>query len=182
MRVLDPTIQMDDAQDTKIFAPAPRLGSLDGRTVGLWNNTKLNSVAMLEMIRAELEKRYKFFVVRGSYNPSRQMSDDEWGEVDRCDVVILANGDCGACSTSGIVNAIDLEKRGIPTMLVSTTPFKPAVTMTAAMNGMPSITWAVVEHPLASLGEDELLVRAAEAAEQFPALVLESPQLASANR
>jgi hypothetical protein len=124
------------------------------------------------MIRELLEKEFSFEVVRGTYDPSKLMPADGWGEVDRCDAVIMANGDCGACSTSGIVNAIELEERGMPAILVSTTPFTEAVRTSARMRGMPAISWAVVEHPIASLGEEDLSQRAAEAVVQLKRLML----------
>ena len=120
----------------------------------------------------ELEKRYGFEVVRGTYDPGNLMPEDGWAAIDRCDAVIFANGDCGACSTSGIVNAIEIEKRGIPTMLVSTTPFAEAVKTSASLRGMPAIRWAIVDHPIASLAEDELRKRAVEAVRQLPELLL----------
>ena len=170
--VLDP-VQEALVQDASAGIPlAPRLDTLNGKTLGLWNNDKLNAGKLLELIRAELEKRYAFAVMRGLYDPGNLMPEDRWGAVEKCDAVILANGDCGACSTSGIVNAIELEKRGIPTLLVSTPPFTEAVRTSAALRGMPAIRWAVVDHPVASLGEDDLRRRAISAASQFSDFVL----------
>src|SRR6202021_2648699 len=101
--VLDP-VQEALAEDASVGAPlAPRLDTLNGKTLGLWNNDKLNAAKLLELIRAELEKRYAFAVVRGLYDPGNLMPENGWGAIDKCDAVILANGDCGACSTSGIV-------------------------------------------------------------------------------
>jgi hypothetical protein len=178
--VLDP-VQETLAEDASIGTPlAPRLDTLNGKTLGLWNNDKLNAAKLLELIRAELEQRYTFAVVRGLYDPGNLMPEDGWGAVDQCDAVILANGDCGACSTSGIVNAIELEKRGIPTLLVSTPPFTEAVRTSAALRGMPAIRWAVVDHPVASLGEHDLRGRAAAAASQFSDLILSSAAKRSA--
>lgn len=170
--VLDP-VEVSLAEDAAAgLQPAPRLDTLNGKTLGLWSNEKLNATRLLEMIRSELERRWSFEVVRGVYDPGNLMPEDGWGEVDQCDAVILANGDCGACSTSGIVNAIELEKRGIPTLLVATPPFTEAVKTSAALRGMPAIRWAIVEHPVASLGEGELRERAVAAARQFPELIL----------
>jgi hypothetical protein len=154
--------------------PSPRLDTFEGKTIGLWNNAKLNAALLLEMIREELEKDYSFAVVRGVYDPGNLMPEDGWGEIDKCDAVIMANGDCGACSTSGIVNAIELEKRGIPALLVTTPPFLDAVKTSAMLRGMPAIQWAVIDHPVASLMEDELRERAVVAARQAPGVLLAS--------
>lgn len=172
MIVLDPTQcpLVDDASEG--LPLSPRLESLDGKVVGLWNNGKLNAARFLEFIREDLQKTYSFDVVRGTYDPGSLMPEDAWGDVDKCNAVILANGDCGACSTSGIVNAIELEKRGIPAFLVSTTPFTEAVKTSASLRGMPAINWAIVDHPIASLEEAALRTRAVAAAAQLPALML----------
>lgn len=172
--VLDPVQPALAFDESNALKPAPRLDTLNGKVLGLWNNDKTNARLLLELIREELEKHYSFTVLRGVYDPGNLMPEDGWGEIDKCDAVLLANGDCGACSTSGIVNAIELEKRGIPTMLTATPPFTEAVRTSAELRGMPAIKWAIVDHPIASLNEDELRERAIESARQFVALMLAS--------
>ena len=172
MIILDPTQQPLSEAEPAHLSPAPRLSTLEGKTIGLWNNEKLNAALLLELIRSELEARFTFKVVRGIYDPGNLMSPDAWMDVEACDAVILANGDCGACSTSGIVNAVELEAKGIPTVLVSTTPFVEAVRTSALLRGMPEICWAVIDHPLASLAEPVLRERAKAAAAQIPGLLL----------
>jgi len=172
MIVLDPT-QPSDADNASAGLPlSPRLDTLEGKTIGLWSNQKLNASKLLEFIRQELAKDYNFSIVHGIYDPGRLMEDHEWGDLDKCDAVILANGDCGACSTSGIANAIEIEKKGIPAVLVSTTPFIDAVTTTTRMSNMPAIEWAIVDHPIGSLDEADVRQRAHHAAEQIPGLML----------
>lgn len=171
--VLDPVQAPLADQPGATLAPAPRLSTLSGKTLGLWSNQKLNATKLLEMMRIELAKQFAFEVRSGIYDPGNLMQVDGWGAVDECDAVILANGDCGACSTSGIVNAIELEKRGIPTLLVSTPPFLEAVKMSAKLRGMPDIRWAVVDHPVAMLDATALQARALDATKQFFELMLQ---------
>jgi hypothetical protein len=178
--VLDPVQQPLAADAASTLPTAPRLSTLNGKTVGLWSNQKLNASRILEMVRAELAARYRFDVVHGVYDPGALQPEDGWGELARCDAVIMATGDCGACSTSGIANAIEIEKRGIPAVLISTKPFFQAVTTTAQLRGMPDITWAVVEHPLGSLDEAALAERAKAATPQVLELLLAAEPKTSA--
>ena len=73
---------------------AQRLDSLDGKKIGLFDNTKLNASELMDLVEAELRSRHRLEgVVRGTYNPARVMHPDEWQGVDDCDAVILTHGD-----------------------------------------------------------------------------------------
>ena len=170
IEILDPVQDPVDA----VFPLAPRLPTLNGKTVGLYNNGKLNSVLLLEMIAEELARDYSFKTMSGFYYAYKLMEMHEWGDVDACDAVILANGDCGACSSSGIANAVALEKRGIPCLLISTPPFFEAVKTMVSICGMSDLKWAVVEHPIGSMEEAPLRERAIIAAKQFKDIILAS--------
>ncbi len=177
LRILDPVQEALPSNN----ALAPRLTSLSGKVVGLYSNGKLNADRLLEMVAEELKADGEFTIKKGSYAPERLMNDAEWGDVNACDVVILTNGDCGACSSSGIANAIALEKRGVPALLISTPPFTEAVRTMTRLNGMPDIEWAIVEHPIGSVGEPELRERAKAAADKFrTAMLARIPQAAAA--
>lgn len=168
IRMLDPVQEPVAGR----HALAPRLATLDGKVLGLYANLKLNAVRLMELIAEDLARDYDFIVKTGEYFAYRLMEGDEWGDVAACDAVILANGDCGACSSSGIANAVDLEKRGIPCFLVSTPPFTDAVRTMAAVSGMSDIRWGVVEHPIGSATEPELRAKAKVAAAQFREIML----------
>lgn len=168
LEILDPVQDPLDA----VFPLAPRLTTLNGKVIGLYNNNKLNSVRLMEMIAEELSKDYSFKTKPGFYYAFRLMEDQEWGDVAECDAVILANGDCGACSSSGMANAVDLEKRGIPCLLISTPPFFDAVKTMAGVCGMSDIKWSVVEHPIGSMEEGPLRERALVATQQFKDIIL----------
>lgn len=73
---------------------APRLHTLEGKRIGLWANRKLNSQELLEQVELELRARHEIAgVITGVYDPGRVMQPGEWGPIDTCDAVILANGD-----------------------------------------------------------------------------------------
>ena len=168
VQFFDPVQESEEADHSL----APRLGTLDGKVLGIYNNNKLNAALIVEMIAEELARDFHFSIRRGEYLAYTEMEEGAWGEALNCDAVILANGDCGSCSSSGIANAIDLERRGVPAFLVSTPPFLDVVRTMVKIKGMPQIRWGVVEHPLVSLKEDALRERARDAARQFREIIL----------
>lgn len=90
MKLVDPV-----ARPTRVAVQlAPRLATLEGATIGLWSNQKLNANELLSCVEAELRARHAIAgTVRGTYHPARVMKANEWGLVDRCDAVVLTHGD-----------------------------------------------------------------------------------------
>ena len=177
-----PISVLDPVQEAVVarVAPAPRLSTLAGKTLGLYSNGKINANRLLELTEVELRKQFSFTVQWGTYDPANLMEEHAWVDIDKCDAIILTNGDCGACSSSGIANAIELEKRGIPTLLISTPPFFEAVKTLSELRGMPTVKWAVVDHPIASIGDNDLQARARSVAKQFLDIILSTTREASA--
>jgi hypothetical protein len=90
MKLVDPVL----APTQVPLQLAPRLDTLEGKTIGLWSNMKLNAVELLACVEAELRSRHEIAgTVSGSYHPARVMRANEWGAVDQCDAVILTHGD-----------------------------------------------------------------------------------------
>ena len=90
MKLIDPVVM----PTTTGAALAPRLATLDGATIGLWSNPKLNAKELLDAREAELRSRWAIAgTVRGYYHAAKVLGPAEWGEVDRCDAVILTHGD-----------------------------------------------------------------------------------------
>jgi hypothetical protein len=90
LRVLDP-VQEAVVERARLAA---RLSTLDGKVLGLYNNGKLNAERILELIGGAVGEQYALKeIVRGSYNPARAMRPGEWVDVERCDAIVLANGD-----------------------------------------------------------------------------------------
>jgi hypothetical protein len=90
LRLLDPTTESTTEQS----GIAPRLETLDGIVLGIYNNHKHNSVELLEMVAEEVGKHFQLKdVVRGQYHVAHLMKTDEWKDIERCDAIVLANGD-----------------------------------------------------------------------------------------
>jgi hypothetical protein len=90
--VLDPTDESVAGQASL----APRPNSLEGKVIGLLDNSKLNSDRFLDMLVEELSERYKFAGMVRARKPSasRVVPEETLKElVDKCDVVITAVGD-----------------------------------------------------------------------------------------
>jgi len=90
MKLVDPVVR-----PTKVPVDlAPRLDSLEGKTVGLWSNQKLNAGELLACVEAELRSRHRIAAVdlpplARPHDPGRGV-----GAVhDPGDAVILTHGD-----------------------------------------------------------------------------------------
>jgi hypothetical protein len=71
-----------------------------------------------------------------------------------------------------VLDAINLEKQGIPAVAVVTEPFIPTARAMAELNGMPGYPFAAVPHPIGSLDEAAVRERAARVLERIEALLL----------
>ena len=75
---------------------APRPADLNGKVLGLLNNSKANAAALLDEVGELLAERYQFAtVIRGSKpNASRPCPEDIVKDfASRCDVLVTSNGD-----------------------------------------------------------------------------------------
>jgi hypothetical protein len=90
LEVLEP---VDEAQ-VEPGGLAPRLDSLIGKRIGLYHNEKLNARELMDLVEEQLRARYRpAEIVRGTYNAGHVMRPDEWKDVERCDAILLTNGD-----------------------------------------------------------------------------------------
>ncbi len=71
-----------------------------------------------------------------------------------------------------MLDAISFEKRGIPAAVVITSPFAATADAMARLAGMPGYRYAVVPHPIGSLGPAEIRTRADQVAASVESLLL----------
>jgi hypothetical protein len=71
-------------------------------------------------------------------------------------------------------DSVELEKRGIPVVLLITEPFIETARAAAAMAGMPDYGFVVVPHPLSRLNRNQIHDRAEAAADAVVRRMLSS--------
>ena len=72
-----------------------------------------------------------------------------------------------------MLDAITFEKRGIPAAVVITEPFVPTAEAMMGLAGMPGYAYAVLPHPVGSLGPSEIAERADRVAPRIASLLLD---------
>lgn len=63
-------------------------------------------------------------------------------------------------------DAVALESKGIPSVVLVTKPFNSQAKAMANLLGLPGYEYAVIGHPMGSLTDEQVLDRAKEAIEQ----------------
>jgi hypothetical protein len=87
------------------------------------------------------------------------------------DAVITGAADCGSCTAYSVHDTIELERAGIPTVLLTTTRFAPIASTLAGDSGLADIRALVLEHPIGGIDAPTLEQRADDAAGPAAALL-----------
>jgi ABC-type Fe3+-hydroxamate transport system substrate-binding protein len=163
---LDQTRQK--AQDFRVgpVQMAPHPESLEGKTVVLRWNGKLNGDKVLNRL-AELlaEKATGVKVVRmweeepstatTSYNPHNTDLFTERIAALKPDLVIASSADGDRCSAWLTIDQLNLEKRGIPTVTITTDVFKSVVESTMKTQRTSGMAVVALEHPIAGRNTED---------------------------
>jgi hypothetical protein len=141
-------------------APAGRAPLSDGASLVLIDNGKSHAKIVLLMLAEELRARLPQIAhveVFSKTSAAVTVTDDEARRLaDRATLVVTGLGDCGACSSCSVLDAIKLEKLGIPATAVITEPFTPLVEHFALTTGMPGYHNVTLPHPVATRPDDEV--------------------------
>jgi hypothetical protein len=171
MSLLDPTMATED--DTIDFVPRP--ASLRGLKIGLIENTKKNAEAVLRKLADKLEAAYEMSTPVLVHKPQRApVKDAQLAELKgKADFAIAGIGDCGACSSGSLLDAVILEKAGIPAVAIVTDAFHATAREMAELWGVPNFRFVMMPHPLASLTPEQIEERADELLGKVVALLQE---------
>lgn len=156
-----------DADVTAVNPNFVEKNRLSHLVVHLLDNGKWNANHLFSGIQAGLaptvgrvtrSKKFHYSVVADG--PSLAVLDRS------ADVVITGVGDCGSCTSCSVHDTVELERLGVPAVLISTSNFMAESNLQAELLGMPDIRVIEIEHPIASRSPDymETLGRAIGAA------------------
>jgi hypothetical protein len=157
---------------------APRLDGLEGKTVGLLDNTKHNADLLLHEIGEQLKRQFgvKEVIYRRKVASSPGAPEAMLDElVSTCDAVVNAYGDCGSCTSWCVHDSVELEKRGVPTATVNTDEFVVLGQSEAIALGLPGLPIVVVKHPIGDVSEPEVRARAAAAMDEVGKVLVTDP-------
>jgi hypothetical protein len=169
----------DGDVDTTETRLADSMSSLTGRRVAVLDNGKPNAALLMtraaETLAAGTGATVSLVVKKGpggrSANAAVPCAPDVFARLRaEADVVITGAADCGSCTAYSVHDAVELERAGVPTVLVTTTRFRPVVAALAAATGLPEIRTLVVDHPIGGVDRETLLRRADDARDALVAL------------
>jgi len=111
---------------------------------------------------------------RGAYltksNPTRPADESDYDRLANGAVAVLVGaGDCGACTSWSVYDAVELASRGLWTVYVCTEIFAPLARSIAAPRAQGNLDIVVIPHPLAT-SSDELAAAALEVAAEIEVL------------
>ena len=120
-----------------------------------WDNTKPGADIILQTIKENLDSEYiEAIKPAGAPASEKQIKKAMMG-----DAVILALGDCGSCTTWVILDAINLEKEGKPTICICTHKFIDYANSLAKAEGIEDMRILSLEHPISGLNSEEVKIK-----------------------
>ena len=125
--------------------------ALSGLHLGILDNQKPNARPLLEGVVGGLRERDKVAGATFAQKPPNlATSEEELARLAQANVqlVVVASADCGSCTSWCIHDAIALERRGKPAIVLVTTAFLALARKEATAYGMPELRIVEIPHPL----------------------------------
>jgi hypothetical protein len=148
------------AREAEAALPAGRAPLRAGASLTLIDNGKSHAKIVLTMVAEELRERLpeiEHVEVFSKTSAGVTVTDDEARALaERSTVVVTGLGDCGACSSCSVLDAIKFEQLGVPATAVITEPFVALVEKFAIASGMPGYHNVVLPHPVATREDAEV--------------------------
>ena len=121
--------------------------------ISLFDNTKPGADIILEIVMESLSEIEFSDVKKPAGAPATPQQLENAADAE---LSILALGDCGSCTTWVVLDAIKLEKRGMPTISICSHHFAPFARELAESYGAKNLRIIEIEHPIAGLSEEDV--------------------------
>ena len=144
------------------IASALPLSALAGQRIAFVDNSKVNADLFLTRISQMLVDRFGIVagpVIRKAA-PKDRLADRDLGEIAACQAVVQCFGDCGTSTSMSVADAVEIERRGVPTVTVFSTAFAKAARIQAAGRGMPDLRLVRIPHPMHTASRAQVRERA----------------------
>jgi len=137
---------------------APGLATLAGRTIGIVNNSWHCMDVVTEELRRALYADYAVAeVVEVKISAAQTLPAPELERLAGvCDAVVVGIGTCGSCSRWVLHDAMELERRKVPTVSLFTKVFEVLARAIQDLEGFPGLRLAILPHPLNPLPDDQI--------------------------
>ena len=174
----------DSAPGLEMSSLAPSPGSLAGARIAVLDNGKPNAGVVMERAAETLAARtgatVALFTKKGpeglSANAAVPMARDVLDRLlSEADLVVTGAADCGSCTAYSVQDAIELERAGVPAVVVTTTMFEPVAKTLSANFGLAECRRLVLPHPLGGTDEATLHAWADAATDELIAQFTVSP-------
>lgn len=153
------------------------LASLEGVTLGLLCNSKPNAQVLLDAVAEAISEKVRLAgIVRASKAIPSSAAPDEVYEslAAECGAVVFASADCGSCTSWGIHDTAQMERRGIPSLCLVAHPFVPMAEAQSIALEYPDLRRTVFEGPIAGISEDSVRSKGRAIADQVIAMLTSS--------
>ena len=165
MKIYDPTVIGPERHNYR----APPIDNVNGLTIGILENGKLNAVEFLQEIAGlfQINQGCMIGPVYSKFNASAPATPDILQNVVKnVDFLVTGLGDWGSCSTCSLHDGISFEQLGKRAVVICTSPFEITAKNIARMMGLPNYPFVIVEHPIGSRSSSELKMLAKQAYKQ----------------
>ncbi|MGV9883553.1 UGSC family (seleno)protein [Streptomyces sp. NPDC003006] len=149
--------------------PAPGTGVLTGRRIAVLDNGKPHAGFVMAAIARLLAERTGASLAGEAVKTSAALPmEPDVAERLRgaADVVLTGSADCGSCTSWSVHDTVELERLGLPTVLLATRAFADLAREVCALHGLRRARVMTVRGPLGGSPDSELMAMAEEGAEQ----------------
>lgn len=132
----------------------------------LVDNGKPRAKELLRLVGDGLTERLGLASVTLVSKPSTALAltpEEAKGLAAEYDLVVTGLGDCGACSTGSVEDALTMESLGVPSVAVVSEPFQGLAAAVCRRMGFAGQPFVVVRHPVSTLDDERLAALVSEA-------------------